>query len=69
MLSKRQAGRRGGRATFERHGREHMAAIGRSGAAAFWKLYRVEPAGTSGWAIRRRDTGAIVNFIGSIPGR
>lgn len=49
-------------------GAEHMAAIGRRGAAKFWKLYRLTPAGTSGWAIVRRSDGRVVNTVGSVPG-
>lgn len=67
--SKRQAGQAGGRQTVRRHGAEHMAAIGRKGAAVFWRRYRVHPVGQSGWAILRRDNGELVNFIGSHPGR
>lgn len=67
MLTKTQAGRRGGLATFARHGPEHMRAIGRAGARTFWRRYRMTPAGQSGWAILARDTGAVVNFIGALP--
>ena len=33
-----QAGRMGGLATLRRHGRGHMQAIGKKGAAALWAL-------------------------------
>ena len=49
-------------------GSEHMAAIGRKGAATFWSRYRMTPAGTSGWAIVRRSDGITVSTVGSIPG-
>jgi hypothetical protein len=64
-----ESGRRGGLATFAKHGRAHMAAIGKRGALTFWKRYQVHPAGTSGWAIIRRATGEVVNTIGSLPAR
>lgn len=66
-LTRAEAGRRGGRRTLELYGAEHMRTIGQAGAKAFWKLYRMHPAGTAGWVIMRRDTGAVVNFIGSLP--
>jgi hypothetical protein len=64
----RSWGKSGGTKTFETHGAEHMATIGKRGAATFWKRYTVKPAGTSGWVILRRDTKEVINFIGSIPG-
>lgn len=33
-MTKREAGAMGGRRTFERHGRDHMSAIGKRGFAA-----------------------------------
>jgi hypothetical protein len=36
----RELGRKGGNATFERYGREHMAAIGRKGFAALASFAR-----------------------------
>jgi general stress protein YciG len=65
-LNKRECGRRGGRATFARHGRAHMQTIGRRGAATFWRRYHMAPVGTSQWAIVKRTTGEVVNFIGAI---
>lgn len=68
-LTKREAGRRGGFATFKAHGVDHMSTIGKEGAKAFWKKYRVTPAGTSGWALVHRLTGVLVRFIGTHPAR
>ena len=56
---KQRAGALGGAATMARHGRDHMARIGRKGAEAFWKRYTVQPAGVSGWAIVERETGQV----------
>jgi len=64
---KHKAGRIGGLKTVERHGTEHMRAIGKRGAKTFWKRYSVKPAGTSGWVILHRETQQVVNFIGSLP--
>lgn len=50
----------GGRATVERHGREHMRKIGRAGAERTWSKYRLEPFGTSYFAMVLRETGDIV---------
>jgi hypothetical protein len=68
-MTKNECGRRGGLATVAKHGRSHMAAIGKRGAATFWKRYRLSPVGTYQWAILRRDTNEAVNFIGSLPAR
>ncbi len=58
--TKQSAGSLGGRATLARYGREHMQAIGRHGAAAFWQRYHLAPAGTSGFAIVSRETNRII---------
>jgi len=62
-LTKQQAGQRGGLATLARHGREHMAAIGKRGARTFWKRYHLSPIGASDFAIVKRDTGEVVNRL------
>jgi general stress protein YciG len=67
-LDKRECGRRGGRATFARHGRAHMQTIGRRGAATFWRRYHLAPVGIAAFAIVRRDTGApvaLTNWYGN----
>ena len=48
-----------------------MAAIGRKGAAAFWRRYRVTPHGTNQFAIINRETGMVVGYMGaaSVPAR
>jgi hypothetical protein len=64
-LTKRQAGRLGGLATVSRHGRAHMQAIGRKGAAAYWQKYALFPMRQSDFAIIRRDTD---EFVASLNG-
>ena len=64
---RKQAGQRGGLATLAKHGRDHFSAIGKKGAAVFWKRYHMAPAGTSGWVIVNRETGKVKATIGSLP--
>jgi general stress protein YciG len=64
--ARRQAGRLGGLATVARYGKEHMAAIGRKGAAAFWAKYTLFPMQLNDFAIVRRDTGEIVNSLNGV---
>lgn len=51
----------------EKRGPDYMREIGRKGARTFYRRYQWSPVGTSGWAIRRRDTGEIVKIIGVLP--
>jgi hypothetical protein len=60
--SKESAGRLGGLATLERHGRGHFADIGQAGAAAFWNKYRLAPSGGSDFAIVDRASGRVVSY-------
>lgn len=60
--TKQTAGRKGGLRTLARHGPEHMRRIGQRGAARFWELYTTRPAGTSDFAIVKRDTGEVIAF-------
>ena len=59
MMTKREAGRRGGLATVAKYGRGYMSAIGKRGAAALYSRYDILPAGTSGWAMVERATGKV----------
>lgn len=59
-MTKAEAGVMGGKRTAARHGREHMAAIGRRGADTFWRRYRLVPEGTNGFAIVHRTSGAVI---------
>lgn len=63
-MTKSQAGRLGGRKTFERHGKNHMAKIGKRGQRTFKRRYRWEPAGTSGWVLLCRKTGRVIASYG-----
>lgn len=58
-----QRGAMGGRVTVHRYGREYMQAIGRKGAAAFWRRYKLEPCDLSDFAIVERATGRVVNLL------
>lgn len=69
-MKRKEWGRRGGRATVAKHGREHMQAIGKRGAASFWKRYTLHPVGTSDFAITSRKTGEVIGFMsGKFKGR
>lgn len=61
--TKRTAGRLGGLKTLERHGRDHMQAIGRRGAQVFWQRYHLVPCELSDFAIVERATGRVVNLL------
>jgi len=52
----KSAGRIGGRATVEKHGREHMRAIGKRGAAVTWARYYLAPLNESQYAMVDRKT-------------
>jgi len=54
-----QAGSKGGRANVKNNGSEHMAEIGRKGAATTWRKYKLVPTGTNGWAMVERETGEV----------
>ena len=58
-----RAGRLGGLATFRKYGPGYMADIGRLGAQAFHRKYRLHPVGISRYAIVDRISGNIVNFL------
>ena len=64
---RKEAGRRGGRATVAKHGKDHMSKIGKRGAAVFWKRYAFEPAGQSDFAIVKRDTREVIAFLSGRP--
>ncbi len=59
-MKRKEWGKRGGKATVKKHGKEHMRAIGKRGAQKFWKLYSLRPVGTSDFAIVRRDNGQVI---------
>ena len=56
-----------GRKLVAQYGVEHMRAIGRRGAAAFWKKYHLSPVDIAAFAIVERATGRVValtNYAG-----
>jgi hypothetical protein len=59
MTTKSKAARKGGLALVAKHGKDHMAAIGRNGAKAFWAKYTLVKLGTSDFAIAYRETGKL----------
>lgn len=61
--TKQSAGQKGGRATVEKHGREHMSRIGKRGAAVFWKRYEFQPTGLNDFAIVKRETREVIAFV------
>jgi len=65
--TKQSAGQRGGRATVARHGRQHMQAIGRRGAQAFWQRYHFVPAYYSAFAIVERNTAKMIALTNYTP--
>lgn len=67
-MNRRESGRMGGKKTAERHGSEHMAAIGKRGSVTFWRRYTVRPLGTRGWQVVERATGRVVATTDA-PGR
>ncbi len=64
---KQKAGSKGGSRTVELHGREHMAAIGRNGGERTKQLYYLQPAGTAGWFMRRREDDELVATVNIQP--
>jgi general stress protein YciG len=68
-MTKQEAGSKGGRATVERHGPQHMSKIGKRGAASTWGKYHLAPVGQSGWAMVDRVTNQVKTFVNFIPGR
>jgi hypothetical protein len=66
--TKQTAGQRGGLATLARHGREHFKRIGARGAAVTWQRYRLDPVGTSDFALVNKTTGEIKAYLsGGLP--
>lgn len=56
---RRRAGSKGGRANVENNGPEHMAEIGRKGAASTWAKYKLVPTGTNGFVMVDKVTGEV----------
>lgn len=62
-MTKAEAGRLGGLITKARHGKEHFKTIGEIGAQVFHERYRLEPAGTSDFAIVERSTSKVISYL------
>ena len=58
--TKKSAGQLGGKATVQKHGKEHMQRIGKRGAEVTWSRYSLKPYRTSQYAMVSRETGEIV---------
>lgn len=59
-MTRAQAGALGGKATVQRHGKDHMRTIGRMGAIAFHAKYRLDPVNMDDFAIVERETGRVL---------
>ena len=62
-MTKQQAGRLGGMATFAKHGREHMRMIGARGAQVTRTRYVKVPYRQTEYAIVRRSDGIIIRIV------
>lgn len=58
-----KAGRKGGKTTARKYGKEYMQALGRRGALAFHAKYKLQPAEMNNFAIVSRTTGEIVGYL------
>ncbi len=54
-MTKQQAGRLGGLATVQKHGRDYMVEIGKRGAKALWERYHLLPYQTSKYILVRKE--------------
>ena len=63
-MTKQQAGSKGGRQTFAKHGRSHMQQIGKRGAAVTWTRYTLKPVNQAQYAMVDRQTNIIKAVIG-----
>lgn len=59
-MNTKQRARLGGVAIREKYGMEYLRELGRRGALAYWKKYRLVPVGISEWHIVNRETGEVV---------
>ena len=62
-MTKSQAGRLGGLATFKKYGKEHMSDIGTRGAETTWTRYSKSPYGLTQYALTERATGKIIRIM------
>lgn len=57
--TKSQCGSLGGKATLEKYGHNYMKELAKLGARAMWEKYRLEPVGTSDYALIERATNTV----------
>ena len=62
-MTKQDAGKLGGLATFKKYGREHMSNIGTNGATTTWTRYSKKPYGLTQYALVERATNKIVRIL------
>lgn len=62
-MSKSEAGRLGGLATYKKYGNGYMSMIGKRGAEKFHQKYRILPYRTSQYAIVCKETKTAINFF------
>ena len=65
--AKQKAGSKGGAKTYEKYGSDHMKSIGREGGLKTKQLYYLQPAGTSGFFMRRREDDELVATVNIQP--
>jgi hypothetical protein len=61
-MNKRQAGSKGGKSTYKRHGSEHFQKIGKAGAKTTWTRYTLKPVNESQYAMVERSTNKIISI-------
>lgn len=59
-----EAGRKGGQATYNTHGSDHMSRIGTKGAETTWERHTIKPVNQSQYAMVRKADNIIVAIIG-----
>lgn len=60
---RRNAGRKGGLAVFNKYGSEYMRQIGKKGAEVFHSIYYVQPVGIRSWVIVGRKDNKIITIF------
>jgi general stress protein YciG len=59
-MDKAEAGRKGGKATYKKHGSGHMSRIGSKGGRSTWSRYKIVPIGVNRYAMVERKTNQII---------
>ena len=60
---RKESGRKGGLATVRKHGRQHMAVIGKRGGVMTHERYSLAPVNLSHFAMVDRKTGKIKAYL------